>query len=134
MVAVMNNKKCKIRTGDQVVVITGREKGRTGEVREVRRDEGRVIVQGVNMVTKHFRPSQEGGGRIEQIEAALHISNVAHIDPGSDGKATRIRIAMSDGVRTRIAKKSGTAIPVPTVVGTAAKKKADAAAEKADKE
>jgi large subunit ribosomal protein L24 len=102
--------KFKIKKGDQVVVTTGREKGKTGEVIEVRPSESRVIVQGVNMVTKHIRPSQTNAGGIEKKEAPLHISNVAHVDPES-GKPTRVGFEINkDGSKTRIARRSGKAI------------------------
>jgi large subunit ribosomal protein L24 len=102
--------KFKIKKGDQVVVTTGREKGKTGEVIEVRPSESRVIVQGVNMVTKHVRPSQTNAGGIEKKEAPLHISNVAHVDPVS-GKPTRVGFEINkDGSKTRIARRSGKAI------------------------
>jgi large subunit ribosomal protein L24 len=102
--------KFKIKKGDQVIVITGREKGKSGEVIEVRRGESRVIVQGINMVTKHVRASQSGPGGIEKIEAPLHVSNVALIDPDS-GKATRIGYQIAkDGSKTRVARRSGKAI------------------------
>lgn len=103
------SKKFKIRKGDQVVVITGREKGKTGEVIEVQRASDRVVVQGVNMVTKHVRASQAGPGGIEQKEAPLHISNVAHIDP-KDSKPTRVGIKRDKDKVTRIARRSGEAI------------------------
>lgn len=102
--------KLKIKKGDQVVVTTGRDKGKSGEVVEVRRSESRVIVQGVNMVTKHVRASQAGPGGIEQKEAPLHISNVALIDPES-GKPTRVGYDVAkDGTKTRVARRSGKAI------------------------
>jgi len=102
--------KFKIKKGDQVVVTTGREKGKTGEVIEVRPSESRVIVQGVNMVTKHIRPSQTNAGGIEKKEAPLHISNVAHVDPVS-GKPTRVGFEINkDGSKIRIARRSGKAI------------------------
>ena len=105
--------KFKIRKGDKVVVTTGREKGKSGEVIEVIRSEDpskvRVLVQGVNMVTKHVRASQAGPGGIEKKEAPLHISNVAHVDPDS-GKATRVGYEIKDGVKTRIARASGKAV------------------------
>jgi large subunit ribosomal protein L24 len=102
--------KFKIKKGDQVVVTTGREKGKAGEVIEVRPSESRVIVQGVNMVTKHVRPSQTNAGGIEKKEAPLHISNVAHVDPES-GKPTRVGFEINkDGSKTRIARRSGKAI------------------------
>ncbi|NDA07858.1 MAG: 50S ribosomal protein L24 [Alphaproteobacteria bacterium] len=101
--------KFKIKKGDQVVVITGREKGKTGEVVEVLRSENRVVVQGVNMVTKHVRASQAGPGGIEKREAPLHISNVSHIDPETS-KPTRVGYEIKDGTKTRIARRSGKAI------------------------
>jgi large subunit ribosomal protein L24 len=102
--------KFKIRKGDQVTVITGREKGKTGEVIAVQRDNDRVLVQGVNMVKKHVRASQAGPGGIEQKEAPLHISNVAHVDPDG-GKATRIGFDTDKkGNKTRVARRSGKAI------------------------
>ena len=80
--------KFKIKKGDQVVVITGRDKGRKGEVIEVLRAESRVRVQGINMVQRHRRATQTDAGGIISMEAPLHISNVAHIDPES-GANTR---------------------------------------------
>ena len=102
--------KYKIRKGDQVIVTAGREKGKQGEVAEVLRKDGRVLVKGVNMVKRHVRPSQTTPGGITEQEAPLHISNVAHVDPDS-GKATRVGIEIAkDGKRTRIARRSGKAI------------------------
>lgn len=101
--------KFKIRKGDQVVVTSGSEKGKRGEVTEVLRKENRVLVQGVNMVTKHVRPSQQDAGGIQQREAPLHISNVSLIDPDSDNP-TRVGYEIKDGVKTRVAKRSGKAI------------------------
>ena len=103
-------RKFKIRKGDQVVVTTGREKGRQGEVVEVLRKDGRVLVQGVNMVKRHTRPSQTSPGGIVEKEAPLHVSNVALIDPDS-GKPTRVGYEVGkDGAKTRIARRSGKAI------------------------
>jgi large subunit ribosomal protein L24 len=97
----------KIKKGDKVVVLTGRDKGKNGEVLGVRRAESRVLVQGVNMVKRHTRPRPGQPGGIVEKEAAIHISNVAHIDPKSQ-KATRIgyRI-LEDGRKVRYAKRSG---------------------------
>jgi len=81
--------KFKIKKGDQVVVTTGRDKGRRGEVIEVRRTENRVLVQGCNIVKRHTRATQDNPGGIINKEAPLHISNVSLIDPDS-GKATRV--------------------------------------------
>lgn len=103
-------KKFKIKKGDQVVVTTGRDKGKKGEVLAVLRDEDRVLVQGVNVVKKHQRPSQVSAGGIVEKEAAIHISNVAHVDPKS-GEATRVGYRFDDkGDKVRFAKKSGEAI------------------------
>ena len=73
--------KFKIKKGDQVIVVTGRDKGKKGEVLEVLRAESRVRVQGINMVKRHRRATQTDAGGIISMEAPLHISNVAHIDP-----------------------------------------------------
>jgi len=102
--------KFKIKKGDTVVVTTGRDKGKQGEVLRVLREEERVLVQGVNMVKRHTAPSQMSPGGIVEKEAPLHISNVAHIDPKSN-KATRVGYKIDkDGRKTRIAKRSGEAI------------------------
>jgi len=102
--------KFKIKKGDKVVVTTGRDKGKQGEVLRVLREEERVLVQGVNMVKRHTAPSQMSPGGIVEKEAPLHISNVAHIDPKS-GKATRVGYKIDkDGRKTRVAKRSGEAI------------------------
>ena len=98
--------KFKIKKGDRVVVTTGRDKGKTGEVLAVLRAESRVLVQGCNMAKRHTRPTQTTAGGIISKEAPLHISNVAHIDPES-GKATRIGFEVSDGAKVRIARSSG---------------------------
>ena len=102
-------KKFKIKKGDRVVVTTGRDKGKTGEVLEVLRAEARVRVQGCNMVKRHTRPTQTSAGGIISKEAPLHISNVAHIDPES-GKATRVGFEVKNGAKIRIARSSGKAL------------------------
>ncbi len=103
-------KKFKIKKGDKVVVTTGREKGKQGEVLRVLREDDRVLVQGVNMVKRHTAPTQASPGGIVEKEAPLHISNVAHIDPKSRG-ATRVGFKLDkDGNKVRIAKRSGEAI------------------------
>ena len=97
----------RIKKGDTVIVITGRDKGRSGEVIEMRRDDGRVLVRGINMVKRHQRqtPSQEGG--IIAKEAPVHLSNVALADP-KDGKPTRVGFKiLDDGRKVRVAKRSG---------------------------
>jgi len=100
----------KIRKGDKVVVLAGRDKGRTGEVIEVRPSEERALVRGVNLVKRHQKqtPNQEGG--IISKEAPVHLSNLAYADP-KDGKPTRIRFKVKDdGSRVRVAKRSGAEI------------------------
>ena len=100
----------KIRKGDKVVVLTGRDKGRSGEVFEVRPSEGRALVRGINMVKRHQRQtaSQEGG--IISKEGTIHLSNLAVADPKS-GKPTRVGFKlMKDGRRVRVAKRSGVEI------------------------
>ena len=101
--------KFKIKKGDRVVVTTGRDKGKTGEVLEVIRAESRVRVQGCNLVKRHTRPTQTDAGGIITKEAPLHISNVAHIDPDS-GKATRVGLEVKDGKKIRVARRSGKAL------------------------
>ena len=99
--------KLRIKKGDKVVVLTGRDKGKRGDVLKVLPLENRVIVQGVNIVKRHTRPSQVGGGGIIEKEAPLHISNVAHIDPASD-RPTRVGYTvLEDGRKVRVAKRSG---------------------------
>lgn len=103
-------KKFKVRKGDKVAVLAGRDKGKTGEVLRVLRKEDRVLVQGVNMVKRHQGPSQVSPGGIVEKEASIHISNVALIDPKSD-RPTRIGYRFDDaGAKTRIARRSGEAI------------------------
>jgi large subunit ribosomal protein L24 len=96
-----------IKTGDQVVVITGVDKGKTGKVLRLLTGKDRVVVEGVNRVWKHVRPSQRHpqGGRIQK-DAAIHISNVLPLDP-STGKGTRLRFELRDGKKHRLAVDSG---------------------------
>ena len=102
--------KFKIKKGDRVVVTTGRDKGKSGEVLEVQRDRNRVLVQGVNLVKRHQKPSQTAQGGIIEKEASVHISNVAHIDPKTD-KPTRVGYRLlDDGRKVRFAKGSGEVI------------------------
>ena len=99
--------KFKIKKGDKVVVITGRDKGKSGEVLRVLRDADRVVVQGVNMVKRHTRPAAGQTGGIIEKEAGIHISNVAHIDPKSN-QPTRVGYkVLGDGRKVRYAKRSG---------------------------
>ena len=105
----MAGRKFKIKKGDQVIVVTGRDKGKKGEVLEVIRSESRVRVQGVNIVKRHQRATQNDAGGIISKEAPLHISNVAHVDPDS-GLATRVSFVVKDGKKVRVAKRSGKAL------------------------
>ncbi len=100
----------KIRKGDKVVVLTGRDKGRTGEVIEVRPSEARALVRGVNIVKRHQRQSAQQDGGIISKEAPLHLSNIAVADP-KDGKPTRVGFKIgTDGRKVRVAKRSGVEI------------------------
>ena len=101
--------KFKIKKGDQVIVITGRDKGKKGEVLEVLRSVSRIKVQGVNMVKRHRRATQNDAGGIITMESPLHISNVAHVDPES-GAATRVGFEVKNGVKVRVAKRSKKAL------------------------
>jgi large subunit ribosomal protein L24 len=106
-----HNNKLHVKKDDNVIVITGKDKGKKGRVIAAYPRQNRVLIEGVNMVKKHTRPSQTNpqGGIIEQ-EAAIHVSNVMHIDPKS-GKPTRIGYKVLDsGKKVRIAKKSGEVI------------------------
>ncbi|HXC11354.1 MAG TPA: 50S ribosomal protein L24 [Stellaceae bacterium] len=102
--------KLKIKKGDNVVVISGRDKGRSGEVLRVFPTDRRVIVQGVNIAKRHTKPRMGEPGGIVEKELALHISNVAHVDPAS-GKPTRIGYKLlNDGRKVRVARRSGEVI------------------------
>jgi large subunit ribosomal protein L24 len=99
----------KIRKGDKVVVLSGRDKGRTGEVFEVRPAEGRALVRGVNMVKRHQKQSASQEGGIVSKEATIHLSNIAIV--GKDGKPTRVGFKIqADGTKVRVAKRSGVEI------------------------
>lgn len=100
----------KIKKGDKVVVLVGRDKGKTGTVNKVMPDEGRLIVSGVNMVKRHQRPTQAQAGGIVEKEAPIQISNVAIADPKT-GEPTRVGFKITeDGKKVRVAKKSGEVI------------------------
>jgi len=100
----------KIRKGDKVVVLAGRDKGRTGEVIEVNPTAGRALVRGVNLVKRHQRQTAQQQGGIISMELPVHLSNIAIADP-KDGKPTRIGFKVSgDGRKVRIAKRSGAEI------------------------
>lgn len=96
----------KIKKGDQVIIMTGRDKGKTGEVIRSMPKEGKVVVQGLNMVKCHTRPSQTSAGGIISKEAPIDVSNVAIVDPAT-GKPTRVGFKEVDGKKVRYAKASG---------------------------
>ena len=99
--------KLRLKKGDKVIVTTGKDKGKTGEITTVFPKENKVIVGGVNMVKRHTKPSQESAGGIISKEMPIHVSNVALVDPKT-GKATRIGYKVEkDGHKVRVAKKSG---------------------------
>ena len=100
----------RIRKGDQVAVLAGRDKGKRGEVLKVMPKDDRVIVQGVNMVKRHTKPTQFDQGGIVEKEASIHVSNISHIDPVSD-KPTSVGFkTLDDGRKVRVAKSSGETI------------------------
>ena len=100
----------KLKKGDKVVVLTGSDKGKEGEILKVLVKENRVVVQGVNLAKKHKKPSMTNAGGISEMEAPIHVSNVAAIDPKS-GKPTRVGFkTKEDGTKIRIARKSGEAL------------------------
>ncbi len=100
----------RLKKGDRVIVTTGRDKGKQGEIVRMLVKDGRALVQGVNMIKRHTRPSQAGAGGIIEKEAAIHLSNLALIDPKS-GLATRIGFkTLDDGRKVRFAKRSGEVI------------------------
>ena len=99
--------KLKIKKGDKVIVITGKDKGKTGEVTKVLVQENKVIISGINIAKRHTKPSQESAGGIISKEMPIHISNVAYVDPKTN-KPTRLGIKVDkDGHKVRVAKKSG---------------------------
>jgi large subunit ribosomal protein L24 len=99
----------KIRKGDKVIVLSGRDKGRTGEVFEVRPAESKALVRGINMVKRHQKQTQAQEGGIISKEQPIHLSNIAYV--GKDGKPTRIGFKVqTDGKKVRVAKNSGAEI------------------------
>ena len=102
--------KLKIKSGDTVVITTGEHKGSEGKVMKVLNDKNKAIVEGVNMVSKHEKPSASNPqGGITKKEAPIHISNLSLIDPKT-GKATRIGYKMEDGKKVRFSKQSNQVI------------------------
>jgi len=99
----------KIKKGDHVIVLSGKDKGRTGEVVKAMPREDKVVVSGVNVAVRHKKPSQANPqGGLERVEAPLHVSKVAHVT--KDGKPTRVRIEERDGKKVRVAVKTGEVI------------------------
>jgi len=100
--------KMKIKKGDKVIVIAGDDKGKTGEVLKAMPKEGKVVVQGVNLVKRHTKPSQASAGGIVTKEAAIQVSNVAIVT--ADGKASKVGYKTVDGLKKRVARKTGEVI------------------------
>lgn len=99
----------KIKKGDTVVVLSGKDKGKTGTVKSVLPKDGKVVVEGVNVAVRHRKPSQVNPqGGLDRFEAPMHISKVAVAT--KDGKPTRVRIEEKDGKKVRVAVKSGETI------------------------
>ena len=96
----------KIKKGDNIIVITGKDKGKTGEVFMLDRKNLKAKVRGINIVKKHRKPSQDQPGGIEQIETFINISNIALIDP-TDNKPSRVRFKFQDKKKIRVASRSG---------------------------
>ncbi|WP_138379509.1 50S ribosomal protein L24 [Luteithermobacter gelatinilyticus] len=102
--------KYKIKKGDEVIVLTGKDKGKSGEIIKMLPKEGRAVVQGINMVKRHTRPTQTNPGGIIEKEAPIHVSNLALKDPKT-GKPTKVGFKVEkDGTKVRVAKVSGEVI------------------------
>jgi len=103
----MSQVKMKIKKDDEVIVVAGKDKGKKGKVTKTLPAQNRVIVEGVNIVKKHQKPTQIDAGGIKEIEKSIHVSNIALLDP-KEGKATRAGYKIDkDGTKTRFAKRSG---------------------------
>ncbi|NJC32578.1 large subunit ribosomal protein L24 [Sphingomonas jejuensis] len=101
--------KMKIKKGDQVIVLSGKDKGKTGTVTQAMPKDGKVIVGGVNVAVRHAKPTQaDPQGGLKRSEAPLHVSKVAHVT--ADGKPTRVRYETKDGKKVRVAVKTGETI------------------------
>ena len=109
----------RLRKGDNVVVISGKDKGKTGKVMRILREEDRVVVEGINLVKRHTRPTPRSpSGGILEREQPIHASKVMPVDPKT-GKGTRVRFTTHEnGTKVRIAVKSGDEIPVPAATET----------------
>lgn len=99
----------RIKSGDDVIVISGKDKGKKGKIVRVFRDERKVIVEGVNVCTKHVKPSMNGAGGIEKREMPIHASNVMLLDPTND-MPTRVGVKFVDGKKVRFSKRTGAII------------------------
>lgn len=108
--------KLKIKKGDSVIVLTGKDKGKTGEVIRVIPKENRAVVRGVNVAKRHQRPTAADPGGIKQQELSIHVSNIALVDPKTN-KPTRVGYKIEGGNKSRIAKKSGNVIDQVTTAG-----------------
>ena len=106
--ATPKKNKFKIKKGDEVIVTTGKDKGKRGTVSNIIAKDSRAVVSGINVATKHQKPSAAGNGGIIKKELPIHISNLALV--GKDGKATKTGYKLENGTKTRIAKKSGETI------------------------
>ena len=101
--------KLKVKKGDKVVVLTGKDKGKTGEIKKAMPDDNKVVVQGVNVQTKHRKPSQTGPGGLDKIEMPIHVSNVAIVDPKTS-KPSRVGFKTVGDRKVRVARRSGEVI------------------------
>ena len=99
----------KIKKGDKVIVLTGKDKGKTGQVLQVMPSETKALVQGINLMRKHQKQTQTQDGGIFTREAPIHLSNIALVD-AKDNKPTRVGFKIEDGVKKRVAKRSGEVI------------------------
>ena len=99
----------KLKKGDKVVVMAGKDKGKRGEILSVKRADGRATVQGINLVKKHNKPTQTSPGGIDTVEAPIQLSNLMIEDP-KDGAPSRVGFKVVDGKKVRFAKKSGEVI------------------------
>jgi large subunit ribosomal protein L24 len=99
----------RIKKGDTVVVTTGKNKGKKGEILKVFLEKNKALVKGVNVVKRHMKPTAANPNGEHEKELPIHVSNLMHLDP-KDGKPTRIKVEVKDGVRQRVAKRSGTKI------------------------
>ena len=102
--------KMRMKKGDNVIVRTGKDKGKTGEVLRIFPKDNRALVQGINMVKRHTRPTQASAGGIVEKEATIHVSNLGQVDPKDDKPARTGVKVLKDGRKVRYAKRSGEVI------------------------